>query len=339
MVSMVKPKVYVTRQLFDEAMEFLEHHTDVEVFEGVDNAIPRELLLSKVRDVDGLLPLLTDTIDSEVMDAGKNLKVISNYAVGYNNIDVETATKRGIYVTNTPGILTDTTADCAFALLMAAARRISEADRHVRAGKWVHAWGPRMFIGTDVNGKTLGIVGLGRIGTAIAKRAKGFEMKLIYSDVNRRRDLEDELDISYRSYKDVLSEADFLTIHVPLTEATHHMIGEEQLSTMKKTAYLINTSRGPVVDEDALYKALRDGVIAGAGLDVFEEEPIDPTSPLLRLDNVILTPHIASASRETRTKMAVTAAINLVAVLQGRYPPNLVNPEVRIVRPLRGLAA
>lgn len=333
---MARPKVYVTRQLFDEAMGILERHAEVEVFEGVDNAIPRELLLSKVRDVDGLLPLLTDAIDAEVMDAGSKLKVISNYAVGFNNIDIDAATKRGIYVTNTPGILTDTTADCTFALLMAVARRIPEADRHVRARKWAHAWGPRMFIGTDIHGKTLGIIGLGRIGTAVARRAKGFNMKLIYSDVTRRMGLEKELGMTYKELDEAFSEADYVTVHVPLTEATHHFIGEHQLSTMKKTAFLINTSRGPVVDEDALYRALRDGVIAGAGLDVFEEEPIDPGSPLLELDNIVLTPHIASASRETRTKMAVTAAKNLVAVLQGTEPSNLVNPEVREVRPLRG---
>jgi glyoxylate reductase len=287
-----------------------------------------------VRGVDGLLPLLTETIDVEVMDAGENLKVVSNYAVGFNNIDVGAATERGIYVTNTPGILTDTTADCAFALLMAAARRIPEADRHVRAKKWIHAWGPSMFIGSDVNGKTLGVVGLGRIGSAVAKRARGFNMKIIYNDVSRREDLEGELGITYRPLDEVLAESDFLSMHVPLTEETRHMIGEDQLSRMKRTAFLINTSRGPVVDENALYKALRDGVIAGAGLDVFEEEPIDPDSPLLQLDNVVLTPHIASASVETRTKMAVTAAINLVSVLQGKEPPNLVNPEVKEVRPL-----
>jgi glyoxylate reductase len=329
-----KPKVYVTRQLFDEAIEVLERHADVEVFEGVDNAIPRELLLSKVRGVDGLLPLLTETINVEVMDAGENLKVVSNYAVGFNNIDVGAATERGIYVTNTPGILADTTADCAFALLMAVARRIPEADRHVRAKKWIHAWGPSMFIGSDVNGKTLGVVGLGRIGSAVAKRAMGFNMKIIYNDVSRREDLEGELGITYRPLDEVLAESDFLSMHVPLTEETRHMIGEDQLSRMKRTAFLINTSRGPVIDENALYKALRDGVIAGAGLDVFEEEPIDPDSPLLQLDNVVLTPHIASASVETRTKMAVTAAINLVSVLQGKEPPNLVNPEVKKVRPL-----
>ena len=332
-----KPKVYVTRQLFDDAIGILERHTEVEVFDGVDNAIPRDLLLSKVADVDGLLPLLTDTIDAEVMDAaGERLKVISNMAVGFNNIDLNAATKRGIYVTNTPGILTDTTADCAFALLMVTARRIAEADRHVRAGKWIHTWGPKMFIGSDIHGKTLGIIGLGRIGSAVAKRAKGFDMRVIYYDVHRRPDLENELGITYRPLDEVLSASDFVTLHIPLTEGTHHMIGEKELSTMKRRAFLINTSRGPVVDEGALYRALRDGVIAGAGLDVFEEEPINPVSPLLKLDNVVLTPHIASASVETRTKMAVTAAENLVSVLQGKEPPNLVNPDVRKIRPLKG---
>ena len=333
---MGKPKVYVTRQLFDEAIEILERHAEVEVFDGVDNAIPRDLLISKVANVDGLLPLLTDVIDAEVMDAaGEKLRVVSNMAVGFNNIDLNAATKKGIYVTNTPGILTDTTADCAFALLMAAARRIAEADRHVRTGKWIHTWGPKMFIGSDVHGKTMGIIGMGRIGAAVAKRAKSFEMRIIYYDVNRRPDLEKELGIAYRPLDEILSASDFVTLHVPLTEGTHHMIGEKELSKMKKRAFLINTSRGPVVDEEALYRALRDGVIAGAGLDVFEKEPIDPGSPLLRLDNVVLTPHIASASVETRTKMAVTAAENLVSVLNGREPPNLVNPDVRKIRPLK----
>lgn len=331
---LTKHKIYVTRQLFDEAIKILRNHAEVEVFDGVDNAIPRKLLLSKVRGVDGLLSLLTERIDTEVMDAGKQLKVISNYAVGYNNIDVEAATERGIYVTNTPGILTETTADCAFALLMAIARRIPEADRHVRAKKWVHAWGPSMFAGFDIHSKTLGILGLGRIGSAIARRAKGFNMKIIYHDVYRREDLEEKLGVEYMSRDDVLAEADFITLHVPLTEETHHMIGRGELQTMKKTAFLINTSRGPVVDETALHKALREGDIAGAGLDVFEREPIDPDSPLLQLDNIVLTPHIASASIETRTRMAVVAATNLVSVLQGKDPPNLVNPEVKKIRPL-----
>jgi glyoxylate reductase len=331
---MVKPKVYVTRQLFDEAIEILEEHADVEVYEGVDDAIPRELLLEKVADVEGLLSLLTERIDAEVMDAAEGLRVISNYAVGYNNIDVAAATERGIYVTNTPGILTDTTADAAFALLMAAARRIPEADRHIRARGWIHAWGPRMFIGTDVHGKTLGILGMGRIGSAIAKRAKGFDMKVIYHDLYRREDLEEELGIDYKSREEVLREADFVSLHVPLTPETHHMIGAGELAAMKETAILINTSRGPVVDEEALYEALRDGAIAGAGLDVFEVEPINPGSPLLDLDNIVLTPHLASGSVETRTKMATTAALNLVSVLQGKEPPNLVNPEVMKIRPI-----
>ncbi|MBA7485794.1 D-glycerate dehydrogenase [archaeon] len=331
---MVKPKVYVTRQLFDEAIEILEEHAEVEVYEGVDDAIPRELLLEKVVDVEGLLSLLTERIDAEVMDAAEGLRVISNYAVGYNNIDVAAATERGIYVTNTPGILTDTTADAAFALLMAVARRIPEADRHIRARGWIHAWGPRMFIGTDVHGKTLGILGMGRIGSAIAKRAKGFDMKVIYHDLYRREDLEEELGIDYKSKEEVLMEADFVSLHVPLTPETHHMIGAGELAAMKETAILINTSRGPVVDEEALYEALRDGAIAGAGLDVFEVEPINPGSPLLDMDNIVLTPHLASGSVETRTKMATTAALNLVSVLQGKEPPNLVNPEVLKIRPI-----
>ncbi|MBA7614345.1 Glyoxylate/hydroxypyruvate reductase B [subsurface metagenome] len=331
---MVKPKVYVTRQLFDEAIEILEEHAEVEVYEGVDDAIPRELLLEKVVDVEGLLSLLTERIDAEVMDAAGGLRVISNYAVGYNNIDVAAATERGIYVTNTPGILTDTTADAAFALLMATARRIPEADRHIRARGWIHAWGPRMFIGADVHGKTLGILGMGRIGSAIARRAKGFDMKVIYHDIYRREDLEEELGIAYKSREEVLREADFVSLHVPLTPETHHMIGAGELAAMKETAILINTSRGPVVDEEALYEALRDGAIAGAGLDVFEVEPINPSSPLLDLDNIVLTPHLASGSVETRTKMATTAAFNLVSVLQGKEPPNLVNPEVLKIRPI-----
>ncbi|RLI10707.1 D-glycerate dehydrogenase [Candidatus Bathyarchaeota archaeon] len=332
---MSKPKVYVTRQLFDEALGILERHAEVEVFDGVDNPAPRDLILSKVREVDGLLCLLTDKIDSEVIEAGRNLKVISNYAVGFNNIDVEAATRHGIYVTNTPGILTETTADCAWALLLAIARRIAEADRSIRAGKWVHAWGPRMFLGSDVHGKTLGIVGLGRIGSAVAKRAKGFDMNVIYYDVRRREDLEEKLGITFKSLEEVLSEADFVTVHVPLTKGTYHMIGRRELSMMKKSAYLINTSRGPVIDEAELYSALKEGVIAGAALDVFEQEPLDPNSPLLELENVVLTPHIASASVETRTKMAVVAATNLVSVLRGEEPPNLVNPEVKKIRPLR----
>jgi glyoxylate reductase len=332
---LARPEVYVTRQLFPEAMEILETVAEVGVFDGIDNAIPRDLLLEKVKNVDGLLPLLTERIDSELMDAGEKLKVISNYAVGFNNIDTEAATERGIYVTNTPGILTDTTADAAFSLLMAIARRIPEADRHIRAKGWIHAWGPRMYIGSDIHGKTLGILGMGRIGSAITKRAKGFDMNVVYHDVCRREDLEEEMGITYMSKDEVIRSADFLSLHVPLTPETHHMISVEELVSMKNTAFLINTSRGPVVDEKALADALKDGVIAGAGLDVFETEPVSHDSPLLELDNIVLTPHLASGSIETRTKMATTAATNLVSVLQGRVPPNLVNLEVKDIRPLQ----
>jgi glyoxylate reductase len=331
---LVKPKIYVTRQLFPEAIEILKTVGQVEIFEGVDNAIPRDLLFEKVNDIEGLLPLLTEKIDAELMDAGENLKVVSNYAVGFNNIDIEAATERGIYVTNTPGILTDTTADAAFALLMAIARRIPEADRHIRAKGWVHAWGPKMFIGSDVYEKTLGILGMGRIGKAMAKRAKGFDMKIIYHDLYRREDLEEELGIEYMPKNEVISSADFLSLHVPLTSETHHMISTEELESMKKTAFLINTSRGPVIDEEALAKALQKNVIAGAGLDVFEKEPLSHNSPLLNLENIVLTPHLASGSVETRTKMATTAATNLASVLMGKTPPNLVNPEVLVINPL-----
>jgi glyoxylate reductase len=316
-------------------MDIIEAVAAVEVFDGVDNAIPRDLLLEKVKDAEGLLPLLTERIDGELMDAGEKLKVISNYAVGFNNIDTDAATERGIYVTNTPGILTDTTADAAFALLMATARRIPEADRHIRSKGWIHAWGPKMFIGSDVHGKILGILGMGRIGSAMVKRAKGFSMDVVYHDVYRREDLEEELGIIYKPRDEVIRSADFLSLHVPLTPETHHLMGAEELASMKETAFLINTSRGPVVDEKALAEALRDGVIAGAGLDVFETEPVSHDSPLLGIDNIVLTPHLASGSIETRTKMATTAATNIVSVLQGRIPPSLVNPEVMKVRPLR----
>ena len=326
---MTKPKIYVTRQLFKPAIDILEKHGTVEIFEGEDNPIPRALLLKKVRDADGLLSLLTDKIDREVFEIGKKLRVVSNYAVGFNNIDVAEATKRGIYVTNTPGILTETTADCAFALIMASARRILEGDRNIRAKKWVHAWGPKMFIGTDIHGKTLGIIGMGRIGKAMIKRAQGFNMNVIYNNPKRIPELEKEHNISFETLDTLLEKSDFVSIHTPLNDKTHHLIGKQQLAKMKKTAYLINTSRGPVVDEAALYEALKAKKIAGAGLDVFENEPIDPTNPLIELDNIVLTPHIASASIETRTAMAVMAAKNLVAVLGGEEPLNQVNPEVK----------
>lgn len=322
-----KPQVFVTRRIPEEGinvvMQFCE--TEVSDFDGV---LPRDILLERVKDKDGILCLLTDTIDKEVMDAaGSNLRVISNYAVGFNNIDVEEATRRGIMVTNTPGVLTETTADLAWALLMSIARRIVEADKFVRAGKF-RGWEPLLLLGTDVYSATLGIIGFGRIGQAMARRASGFRMKVIYHDLQRvPLQVEEELRASYRTLPELLSEADFVTIHVPLTPQTHHLIGEKELKMMKKEAYLINTARGPIVDEKALVLALREGWIRGVALDVFEKEPeVEPE--LLKLDNVVLAPHIGSATHATRTKMAIMAAGNLVKALQGEVPPNLVNPEV-----------
>lgn len=329
---MKKYRVFVTRQLFNEAVEIIKTEAEIEVFEEVDNPIPREILLSKIRDVDGLLCLLTDNIDSEIIEASQRLKVVSNYAVGFNNIDVNTATKKGIYVTNTPGILTETTADFTFALLLAVSRRLVESDKYIRMGEWKHAWGPRMFLGSDVHGKTLGIIGLGRIGKALAKRAKGFDMKIIYHDIIRDESFEERFGVSFRSLKELLEEADFVSVNVPLTKETYHLIGEKEISAMKKTAFIINTSRGAVIDEKQLYNALKNGRIAGAALDVFEKEPINPENPLLKLDNVVVTPHIASASIETRKNMAILAATNLVKALKGEDPPNLVNPEAKKFR-------
>lgn len=320
-------KVFVTRKILEEGLNMLRERYDVEVSD-YDGIIPREMLLEKVKGADALVSLLTDNIDAEVMDAaGPNLKIIANYAVGYNNIDVEEATKRGIMVTNTPGVLTETTADFAWTLLMAIARRIVEADKFVREGKF-RGWEPMLLLGTDVFGATLGIVGFGRIGQAMARRALGFNMRVLYYDNSRvDEQLEKELKATFVDLPTLLKESDFVTLHVPLTKQTHHLIGEKELKMMKKDAYLINTARGPVVDEKALVKALKEGWIKGAALDVFENEPeIEPE--LLKLDNVVLAPHIASASYATRSKMSVMVAENIIKALSGEVPPNLVNPEV-----------
>jgi len=283
--------------------------------------------MGKIRDVDGLLSMVTDEVDSALMDRAKRLKVVANMAVGYDNIDLKAATERGIMMTNTPGILSETTADTAMMLVLAVARRLTEADRYVRAHKWT-SWTPKMMLGRDVHGKDLGIYGLGRIGEDVAKRALGFGMKVSYHNRTRRPELERKYGIAYKSFEGLLKESDFITIHVPLTPETRHSIGARELSSMKRSAYLVNTSRGPVVDEASLIKALQDKVIAGAALDVFETEPLPADSPLLDMDNVVLTPHIGSASVETRTAMAVLAARNLVAALKGETPPNLLNKEL-----------
>ncbi|MCJ7634414.1 D-glycerate dehydrogenase [Candidatus Bathyarchaeota archaeon] len=325
---MAKPKVYVTsNEVPEKALQILRSVSNVKM--NLKEGPPtRQTLLKEVSDVEGLFCLLTEKIDSELMDVAKRLKVVANMAVGYDNIDVAEATKRGIMVTNTPGILTETTADETFALLLAIARRIVEADKYVRAGKWIIPWSPMMMVGNDVHGKTLGIYGLGRIGVAVAKRARGFEMKLIYYDAYRNMDLERELGVRYMPLDDVLRQCDYLVIHVPFMPETRHSINKEKLSLMKKTAYLINTSRGAVVDEQALVNALQENRIAGAALDVFEKEPIDMDNPLIKLNNVVIVPHIASASIETRTSMAELVARNIVAALKNETPPTLVNKEV-----------
>ena len=322
----MKPKVYVTRLLPKAAMDKIHSFCDAKVWED-DLPPPRDVLLQSVADVNGLLSLLTHKVDGELMNRAPRLKVVSNCAVGFDNIDVSEATKHGIIVGNTPGVLTDTTADFAFALMMAAARRVVEGDKQVRAGKW-KTWGPMILLGQDVHHSTLGIVGLGRIGIAVANRAKGFGMKILYTDVIRNKQAEQDLGIEYVTMERLLAESDFITLHTNLTPETHHLIGKKQFEAMKRTAILVNTSRGPIVDNLALYDALRLGKIAYAALDVTEPEPMPADHPLLTLDNVIVVPHIASASVATRTKMALMAADNLIAGLKGEMPPNPVNPEV-----------
>ena len=322
---MPQAKVYVTRKLPSSALDRIAEKHQMEV-NPHDRVLTRTELEEAIKGIDGLLCLLTDTIDAELLELNPDLKVIANYAVGYNNIDVPACTSRGIPVSNTPGVLDETTADFAWALLMAAARRVVEADRFTRAGKF-QGWGPMLMLGDDIHGRTLGIIGLGRIGQEVARRARGFAMDILYHSRTRKsKEQERRLGVEYRDLQDLLQESDFVSLHVPLTEKTHHLISRQELKLMKENAYLINTSRGPVVDEEALIKALRSREIAGAGLDVYEKEP-EVTPGLKDLDNVVLAPHIASASRATRTRMAEMAAENLLAGLEGREMPNLINPE------------
>jgi glyoxylate reductase len=292
-----------------------------------DCPVPHEVLVRETAKADGLLCLLTERVDAHLLDAAPGLKVIANMAVGYDNIDVAAATARGVPVTNTPGVLTETTADLAWALLMAAARRIVESDTFTRAGRWRH-WSPTLLLGQDIHHATLGIVGLGRIGAEVAKRGRGFDMRILYTGRSRQPERERELGVEYAELDELLRQSDFVTIHTPLNAETRHLIGARELELMKPTAILINSARGPIVDQKALTEALIHGWIGGAALDVFEEEPIAPDDPLLTLDNVVVLPHIGSATTATRGKMARIAAENLLAALAGRKPPNLVNPEV-----------
>lgn len=323
-----RPRVFVARIIPDDGLEPIRAACDVEVW---PNELPpqRAELLRAIEGCDGVLTLLTDRVDDEFLDhAGPGLKVVSNFAVGFDNIDVPACTRRGVAVGNTPGVLTETTADLAFALLMAAARRLPEGDRYVRGGQW-RTWGPMLLLGPDVHGSTLGIVGFGRIGQAVARRARGFGMRVLYHDLSRvDESIERELGATFLPLEEVLAQADFVSLHVNLSDETRGLIDTARLRRMKPSAIVVNTSRGPVVDSMALFEALRDGVIAGAALDVTDPEPLPSDHPLLTLENCLVVPHIASASRATRGKMAAMAAANLLAGIRGERLPTPVNPEV-----------
>ncbi len=323
---MGKARVFVSRLIPQPALDLLQRHAAVGL-NVEDKPLSKAELISRIADAEGLVSLLTDEIDDEVMGALPSLRVISNVAVGFNNIDVTAATRRKIAVTNTPGVLDDTTADFTWTLLMATARRVVEGDRFVRAGKY-QGWGIMLLLGYDVHGKTLGICGMGRIGKAVARRAQGFGMRIFYTDAQRIDEtLEKELRAEFTDKETLLRESDFVSLHLPLLPDTTHYVSTREFSLMKKTAHLINASRGPVVDEEALVQALRTKQIAGAALDVFEHEPkIHPG--LIELENVVLAPHIASASFETRTRMATMAVENMISALEGKIPPNIVNPEI-----------
>ena len=323
-----RPRVFVSRRIPDEGLDPIVAQTEADVWPD-DMPPPRDELLRRVRGVDGFLSLLTDQVDDELLDhAGPQLKVVSNYAVGFDNINIDACTRRGVAVGNTAGVLTETTADAAFALLMAAARRIPEAYDYVRQDRW-KTWGPMLLLGPDVHHATLGILGFGRIGREMAKRGRGFDMDILYYDVYPASP-EDEQRLGARraSMDEVLAQSDFVTLHVNLTPETHHLMNRERLALMKPSAILINASRGPVVDPDALYVALQKGVIAGAALDVTEPEPMPGDHRLLTLPNCLVVPHIASASFATRGKMASIAAENLIAGMRHELLPSFVNPEV-----------
>lgn len=319
-------KVFVTRRLPDDGIELLEKECDeVEIY-PYDRIPRKEEIIKGLQGKDGLLCLLTDRIDKNVIASNPKLRAISNYAAGYDNIDVEEATRRGIIVTNTPDVLTNATAELAWALLLAVARRVVEGDRFTREGKF-KGWAPMLLLGKELRGKTLGVVGAGRIGTAFALKAKCFDMKVLYYSRSKNEVLEEKLNARKVDLETLLRESDFVSIHLPLTRETKHLIDYEKLKLMKKDAILINTARGAVIREKDLVRALKEGLIFGAGLDVYENEP-EIEEELKKLDNVVLLPHIGSATLETRTKMAMLAAENLIKALKGERPKYCVNPEV-----------
>ena len=322
----MKPSVLITKRVYPEAVERLRPHCEID-YETTDDGLTVEQLAERLRGKQAVMSQLTDKFSREIVSRLEGLKIIANVAVGYDNVDVAAATDAGILVSNTPDVLTDSTADLAFALLLAAARRIVEAHAFVHSGQW-RKWAIDLMVGLDVHHKTLGIIGFGRIGQAVARRARGFSMRLLYHDAVRApAEVEQELGAEAVDLETLLGESDFVSLHVPLAASTHHLIGPSELRRMKPTAILVNSSRGPVVDEAALAEALRQGVIAGAGLDVFEREPqVHPG--LLNQPRAVLAPHIGSATVETRRKMCLMAAENILAALEGRRPPNLVNAEL-----------
>ena len=326
----MKPRIVITREIFDDVIDYLKRHCDVDANQA-DVPYTPDALAARLARGDGLMCALTDKIDAALIARAPQLKVVANIAVGYNNIDVPACTARGIKVTNTPGVLDDSTADLAFALMLSTARRITEVESYIRKGEWT-GWKLKQWLGVDVHHATLGIIGMGRIGQAIAKRAAGFDMKVIYH--NRKRvspEIETRVNAAHMSMDELLAQSDFIILQMPYSPDTHHLIGAAQLAKMKPTAILINSTRGGVVDDAALIDALKNGTIRAAGLDVFENEPkLHPG--FLELKNVVLVPHIGSSTEATRRAMAMTAAKNLVAALRGELPPNLVNSAVRAPR-------
>jgi len=319
----VKPTVYITRRIPAEILEIIKKECDIRMWDESDTPVPRELLEKEIANVDGLFCLLTETVDRNLLEKAKNLKVVSNMAVGYNNIEIEAAKEKGITVTNTPGVLTETTADLTFALMMATARRLIESSDYLREGHW-KTWSPMQLTGQDIHGATLGIIGMGRIGASLAKRASGFDMKVLYYNRSRKYQIEQDLNIKFMELNELLKESDFVCIMTPYSPETINLIGYRELTLMKKSSILINTARGGIVNEDDLYRALKDGEIWAAGLDVFEQEPVSKHHSLLSLPNVVTLPHIGSASIKTRMKMAELAAQNMLLALKKKTPHHVV---------------
>ncbi|WP_064092863.1 2-hydroxyacid dehydrogenase [Rossellomorea aquimaris] len=315
----MKPSIFITRKLPHSIICSLESQYEVEMWEYEDVPVPREVLLDKSKHVSALLTMLSDNVDKELLYGTASLKVVANLAVGYDNIDLKAAGNLGIIVCNTPDVLTETTADLTFGLLMATGRRLIEGDRYIREGRW-KSWSPLLLAGTDIHHKTIGIVGMGSIGEGVARRAKGFNMNILYHNRSRKYEAEERIGAVYTSFNDLLAHSDFVVILAPLTEDTKGMFQREQFIKMKNTAILINAARGPIVNEEALVEALKTGEIAGAGLDVFQEEPIDPQHPLLSMENVVAVPHIGSSSKETRFNMMSLCVENIEAVLNGESP-------------------